>query len=367
MEKDSEFFSEIEFLRAFAILAVISIHVSAYFTKMDTVNFLTFLYISIGTFSHFAVPLFVSISGFVLYNKYKGTFSLKLFYKKRLISVLPQYTIFSILAILFIYLGTIYLEKIWNYGIFDIIYQFFTGTAYYHLWFFVVIIQLYILYPIIEKIFTKSVEKRRTLELLIFVLIVQTLYHIFSILDLFLIGTVTLFLDYIFYFVLGMYVRSHYKYYKNKIMNQKYRYLLFFPLLLMTILGIGYEYIKYFIIDTIPHFFHVYPWTFKILTPLYYIIIFTLCLYISLKISERVPNIFTKYFQIIGKYSFGIYLIHAFILFVLASILFPKIGFDVNNWMFYPIVFTLVLILSLASVYIINKFPYHQYIIGSSR
>ena len=72
MENNPEYFSEIVYLRAFAILAVISIHVSYYFTEMISINFLTLLYMSIDTFSHFAIPLFVCISGFVLYNKYQG-------------------------------------------------------------------------------------------------------------------------------------------------------------------------------------------------------------------------------------------------------------------------------------------------------
>jgi len=47
--------------------------------------------------------------------------------------------------------------------------------------------------------------------------------------------------------------------------------------------------------------------------------------------------------------------------------LFIKLGFDVNNWLFFPVVFALVLGLSLAFVYLMNKVPYHEYIIGSSR
>ena len=367
MENNPEYFSEIVYLRAFAILAVISIHASDYFSEMTTITFLTFLYMSIDTFSHFAVPLFVCISGFVLYNKYKGSFSLKIFYKKRLLSVVPQYTIFSIFGILFIFVGCTYLGKVWNFDAANIIYQYFTGTAMGHLWFFVLIIQLYILYPIIEKIFSKSLENNKILELLIFLLIVQILYHIFSIKNMFLIGTATLFLEYTLYFILGMYVRSHYLDYKKKVMTFTHLYILFLPLLFATILGIGIICVTYFRNDLDPQLIQIYKWIFAIETPFYYILIFILCFYTALKISEVIPNKISKFVQIIGKYSFGIYLIHFFILLILTSILFPKIGFDVNNWLFYPVVFTLVLSVSLAFVYIIKKVPYHEYIIGSSR
>jgi surface polysaccharide O-acyltransferase-like enzyme len=236
------------------------------------------------------------------------------------------------------------------------------------LWFFVLIIQLYILYPIIEKIFTKFVKNHKSLEFLIFLLIVQTIYHGFSIKDNFLIGKTTIFIGYLFYFVLGMYVRSNYQNIKKSvIVSYNHSYFLFLALLSSTILGIGNFYLKYFRNDLIPQLIQIYTWTFAIVTPLFYIVIFNLCLFLALKFSEKIPNHFTKCLKIIGNYSFGIYLIHIFIWYGIAWKIFPKIGFDMNNWLFYPIVFTLVLSVSLCVIYILNKFPYHEYIIGNSR
>jgi probable poly-beta-1,6-N-acetyl-D-glucosamine export protein len=363
MENNSEYFSEIVYLRAIAILAVISIHVSS-FSAMISINFLTLMYMSINTFSHFAIPLFVSISGFVLYNKYQGSYSLKIFYKKRFLSVVPQYSIFSILWILFVYVGRIYSGRDLNFNSIEIIYQFLTGTAFYHLWFFVLIIQLYILYPIIEKVFTKSVEKDKIFSLLIFLLIVQILYIIFSDEKTLFIGNPTTFLGYIFYFVLGMYVRFLYADYKNMITNFKFLNIFFFSLLFATILGIGSYYIEYYRNDPSQQLIQIIS---TIVAPFYYILIFVLCSYIAQKISEMIPNKITRGFQVIGSYSFGIYLIHAFILYGLEIVIFQIIGFNLNNWLFYPITYILVLSLSLMFVYVMNKVPYHEYIIGSSR
>lgn len=369
MKTNPEYFSEIVYLRAIAILAVISIHVSGSFDKMSSINFLTLLYMSISTFSHFAVPLFVCISGFVLYNKYQGTFSLKLFYKKRLMSVIPQYTIFSILWILFIYIGTVYLGRVWNFSAIDIIYQYLTGTAFYHLWFFILIIQLYILYPIFEKIFTKSVEKHKTFHLLIFLLIVEILYQIFSDKNMFYSGNPTIFLGYIFYFVLGFYVRFNYLNYKKIETDITFGHMFIFFLALIpaTILGIVNLSTEYFRNNINSQIILIFNGVSAIITPFYYILIFVLCLYFALKILEMIPNMITKSLQIIGNYSFGIYLIHAFILYFLTAIILPKLGFNMNNWLYYPVVMMLVLSMSLTLVYIINKFPYHEYIIGSPR
>lgn len=46
----TQYFNEINILRAIAILAVISIHVSADFTRMSTINLLTTTYMAIDVF-----------------------------------------------------------------------------------------------------------------------------------------------------------------------------------------------------------------------------------------------------------------------------------------------------------------------------
>jgi surface polysaccharide O-acyltransferase-like enzyme len=364
MEDNPGYFSEIVYLRAIAILAVISVRVANDFITMNSINFLTLLYMSITTFSNFGVPLFVCISGFVLYNKYRGSFSIISFYKKRLMSVIPQYTIFSIFAVLVWYITFMFLGRVWIFSFTDFIKAYLQGFTFTHLWFIVLIIQLYILYPIIEKIFTKSVENHTSACLLIFLLFVQTLYWIYSIPGAILIGG-GFFIAYIFYFVLGMYVRYNYSTYKNVRITSQNALILFLALLFATIFGIGRWSMEYFRNDLTPLFMYIYDVIFEILTPLYYIIILVFCLYSALKISEMIPNGITKSMKIIGNYSFGIYLIHAFISYALVMLVFPKIGFDMNNWLYYPIAFTLVLILSLGFVFLISKLPYHEYIIGS--
>jgi probable poly-beta-1,6-N-acetyl-D-glucosamine export protein len=367
MVNNPEYFSEIVYLRAIAILAVISIHVSAFFTEMNSINFLTLLYMSIDTVSHFAVPLFVCISGFVLYNKYRESYSLKIFYKKRFLSVVPQYTFFTIFSFLYLYIGQIYFGREWTFEAIDIIYKYFTGTAFLYLSFFVLIIQLYFIYPVIETFFTKSVKVHKIFEFMILLLIVQILYQIFFIENLFLIGSVTMFLPYLFYFVLGMYVNSQYIQYKNMVKTLKNSFILYFALLLATVLGIGRWSITYFESNLNPQLIQIYNWVFDVISPFYYIVIFVFCLYLALIISNMNPNIGIKFLQKIGNYSFGIYLIHGFILFTLVIVIFPKFGFNANNWLFYPVVFALVLSLSLLFVYFMNKVPYHEYVIGNVR
>ncbi len=156
----TEYFPEIVYLRALAILAVISIHVSTVFYEMDGTGFLAFLYMSVYTFSDVAVPLFICISGFVLYNRYRGSYSLQKFYTKRFLAVVPQYTIFSLFAILFVYTGSLYLGQGLEFYLRLISFTSTgTGDTFYYFWFFILIIQLYILYPLLEKMFTNHCRK----------------------------------------------------------------------------------------------------------------------------------------------------------------------------------------------------------------
>jgi len=54
-------YTELNQLRSFAILSVISIHVCMFFKTMTNINLLTVFYMTIDTLSHFAVPAFIFI------------------------------------------------------------------------------------------------------------------------------------------------------------------------------------------------------------------------------------------------------------------------------------------------------------------
>jgi len=375
MKNEVRYFDEINILRAFAILAVISIHVSAYFTKMDAINGLATLYMSIDAFSHFAVPLFIVISGFVLYNKYSGEIALKKFYIKRLKSVLPQYLIFSTFYLAATYVGSIVLAKSVTLDIPHIIYRYLTGGCFYHLWFFILIIQLYFLYPAIVRLYNYCDVRGRSFELLFMVFLIGVFYNVYPIPDVFimgkstrLLGVATCFIGYIFYFILGMAVRRRYDELLLKSVPKASLYYVSIPLLCCTIIGI-FDYAKNHFDFDLTQILTVtgeyWRWLTATVTPLYYVAIFALCLYISRNMVSS-GAIGLKLLKRIGGYSFGIYLTHAFILYVIVLV-FPRLGFDWNNWLFYPLTCIMTLFLSYLSVEALKKFPYSEYLIGSTR
>jgi len=143
---------ELEKMRGLAILAVVIIHVTAQATIQFPVGSPLFLaYNTLNSAVQFAVPMFLFISSVVLsYKLREGMEPLLDFYRRRLRSALLPYILWS--------LGYSLL-RCWQNGQ---LVQFFrldqrlqelwTGTAYYHLYFLLIIIQLYLLLPLLVKL-----------------------------------------------------------------------------------------------------------------------------------------------------------------------------------------------------------------------
>jgi surface polysaccharide O-acyltransferase-like enzyme len=363
-----KYFSEFNLLRAFAIIAVISVHVSAYLSKMPELSFLTVTYMAVDVFSQFAVPLFIFISGFVLYNKYSDGVAIMPFYKKRFSSVLPQYLIFSSFYLAISFFGSIVLQKSIDFGFLDVVCQYLTGGCFYHLWFFVLIIQLYLLYPAIILVFSHFHTKGKSREFIILAYLVTVLWNGSNMEDYIFAGIITLFLGYVVYFILGMLVRSGYENLNFQLFSGKKQYLVSLLLFFGTLIGIFevtqkvFEVSPFLSVSALDLSLH---WLYSAITPLYYIAIIFLLLYIVRGIPvNRTPG--SSILNRIASYSFGIYLVHAFVLYI-AVLMFSRFGFDWTNLLFYPVMFSLTLVSSLYLVEFLRKVPHHELIIGHLR
>ncbi|WP_029192758.1 acyltransferase [Paenibacillus harenae] len=148
---------ELDIVRAFGIMAVVMIHAtSSVVANYDHHSTLYPLYVFLNVFSKFAVPVFIFLSGFVLfYNYIDKPFTARTFgefYKKRLSKTLVPFLVFSCL-----YWG---FTRLHSFGFTDIktFIGYFTnavfleklliGKTYTHLYFVVIIIQFYILAPL---------------------------------------------------------------------------------------------------------------------------------------------------------------------------------------------------------------------------
>jgi len=142
---------ELEIVRALAILAVLIIHGTSEATvELPVGSGSQALYLAVNKLSNFAVPVFIFISGLVLFYRYHDDWSGRqavTFYVKRVKQVLFPYLIWS----LFYYL--------YNQWIFDRAHLHFDlpqfadllpwADASYHLYFMVIIVQFYLLFPLL--------------------------------------------------------------------------------------------------------------------------------------------------------------------------------------------------------------------------
>jgi|SRR5680860_354777 len=350
---------EINSLRAFGVLAVIAIHTTGYFTVIKSYSPLVLVNLWTDIFSQFAVPLFIVITGFVLARNYPNNdFSLKKFYKKRIRSIIPQYLIFSALYTLFNNWLVMQGSPL-STNLLLILRNILHADAAYHLWYFSIIIQFYILYPIIIKVyaFFKGIDKAELFIALLF--IIQTLWMVgihstsFPFIKL-------NFISFLFYFGLGVYTCDHFELLKKGFNRLTPLYLIMSLALTLgasffIIIGLttGYSY------NTIPAYFFMGA---ELVYPVLRISTFLLFLNLAGSLVGK-KSIFAKVVSRIGEYSFGIYLIHTFFNQSAIRIL-KHYTIDYNNWVFYPSVFIITVVLSYLAVWVISYIPYSFYIIG---
>ncbi len=372
----NEKIEEIQILRGLAILGVITIHVTK--QKNGLLDPLSYVYI-ITTFLNlfsltFSVPLFILISGVVLGLKYKGDFSLSNFYRKRAVKIISPYIIFSLIYILYSKISnecniTGITGPLWV----DTVYRLFTARACTHFWFFGLIIQLYIFYPLIIKATAHIDSKNNWLKFLIAIFLIQIIWNninyklayliieptglINNIINSYISG---LFFSHLIYFVLGIYISNNIDTVRVKLRKLKMCNIIFIILLYTVILLSIVIYKRSYGLNKL-----LYSWDFRILTilePIIGIYIFILFYKLSTRLTElklRIKNVLT----FIGNYSYGIYLIHLIILIEAVNIFSNIFGFN-YNLKFYLLNFIATVCLSVISLKLMTFLPFSEFIIG---
>ncbi|MEI7025939.1 acyltransferase [Paenibacillus sp. y28] len=144
---------ELDIVRAFAILAVLFIHgTSEGIVDMPQGTPAQLIYLSVNKVSNFAVPVFLLLSGMVLFYAYQGGWSWRRaagFYRKRLQYIVVPYLIWSMLYYLFHQrLAGSELRIDWReYA--DLLPW---ADANYHLYYVIIILQMYVLFPIVMTV-----------------------------------------------------------------------------------------------------------------------------------------------------------------------------------------------------------------------
>jgi probable poly-beta-1,6-N-acetyl-D-glucosamine export protein len=328
-----------------------------------------------AAFTSFAVPHFLFISGVVLYNKYYEGFpsskSSSTFYKKRLRAVVPPYLFWSTFYFFYPFIGALLLLSVFNYptatyslpsNIAQLLSEYLTRLAVgiSEMWFVLLIIQLYLLYPLLVKFYNRFARQKNPIYVLSFLLLVQIVFS-----SLFLTPNPApfrvFFVSGIFYFVFGFFVAEHYRAIKQKLTKINLG-IISFAVVLSTIFYTVVSYHSVFLSGLVPSF---YVRLFQITGPFYCLLLISFYLKISMGLGEP-HQFFTGYLEKIGEDSFGIYLAHMFFVIVFGLAL-SRVGLSYYNLLFYPVLFLLTLISSYLSVQTIYRLPFSNIIIGKPR
>jgi surface polysaccharide O-acyltransferase-like enzyme len=310
---------EVQNLRAFAVLAVILIHVTASFTKVGHLTYVTGIALALDSAAQVAVPLFVCISGFVLLLK---NYSLSTFYFKRSLAILPAYLFFSVFYAMYFH------KPILN-SILD-------GKAAHNLYFFTVIFGLYILFPLIKRLYFGEIT-------LITSLLMQLYFWNLPYVSYLKTMPIWFYswIGYIFYFVLGIYVCKNYAKIQKILENIPTIYIVS-PTIILWILRILYWLNSYYKIEYYGRDLLQIVWINKLIT----IALFTGIFATAYKLVQHDRSQILKK---IGDYSFGIYLVHVLMLDKIFQML-SRQNIEPTEPVFYIISFIITVIMSYAII-----------------
>ena len=328
-------------LRAFACLAVIMIHVIGFSTKnVDSeslVNYGTlrklFNEVLIQPFISFAVPCFIMISGFLLLDPKRDVTIKKLV--KKIIRMLCVFFIFGFFYSLCFWndLSELRFYNIHQY-ILESISSFFNNKASYYwntyFWYIIVLIGLYVLTPILRKFVEHS--DKPTIQFVLIALFITTsiipdinFYFNLNFVSLSQVGKC------VFLYLLGYYIPNY------NFIKDKYIYI-------AGCIGlIGYLITAYFQVAEQQSVF----------------MILESAMIIKLFSNNKIKIKSNKIINCISKYSFGIYLIHPFCLWILANfkIYFTAFPFIIGEFLFfaYALIVSLFISMVLYRVPLIKK------------
>lgn len=352
----------IDLLRVIAIIFVVTIHVTD--DLINRINYfggLSWWYSNIlNSFSRIAVPIFIMISGYLILASDYRISDKKRYLIKRLKRVgLPL-----------LFWGVFY--TIWHISWFkepisltDIFYSI-LSTKIYHLYFLFIIIELYLLVPTIKGYLTKT--KKSSLGKMAFVFLFASVF--FNLLAYFLkmtflvnnIFLISLF--YLGYFLFGGYMRL------NSTKSKKSVYFAFPSLLILTFLTSFVTFLNMKVFHTKgnllfwseksgQYFYDNLSINVAIMSLLYF--------FLMIKVVKKHLKKFylQKTITTLSKFSFGVYLVHVFVI----DLINHYGNFDIHQllsplWFYISIKIVLAVVTSYLLVYLLASIPFLKRTVG---
>ncbi len=355
---------EIEILRALAFLAIVLQHTLAcymYNDNLDAASGLSSAFLLL--LIRFGVPMFVFITGLVLfYNHGEKELFYGNFIHKRFTSVFVPYFLWSVFYFVWLHFLTGTPDS--GSALFRIGQHTLAGDAFYHLWFMVMVLQFYLVFPLFRKLILSCRNRPALLLGLTFALYIAYIWAYNHVIPLVysditspVLKTIVDYRDRIFpswflYFIMGSVAGLYIIKIKEVLRRFSGMIILAF---LATFAFIFYKMFLSAQYNTAGSYIINYQITLPLnLEMVFYLTASLLFLYyISSIIAAGYPNL-TSHMHMVGRYSFGGYFVHPLILFYLNS--FAKAYMTaINPVAQIFLVFIVCAIASLATCFVISK------------
>ena len=382
MNDTTKYQHEIDCIRGLAILIVMLRHTKVFWYADSGI----FPELWFHGWTFFAVPTFFFLSGFSLTMKYKNSLNIWSFYKKRFITLIPIYLLWTFLYTL--------ISEFNQRPFYEILIQFIlvaaTGSVV-TLWYVSVLFQMYFLYPFILKIFKKLNFVKR--QLLIFVILIfMFVCYLFGDKVTDIIFLYLYFGPWLIYFLIGIDIAFYWN--DIKVILRKNQSL---KVILTILFLISFVTLPYFVTQTYPR--KPAPWILNNIISIFFLLmvfnqrrIYTSPLNSEIKNKNNVINAnhdfssqqlnfegrffgyISRFFYINGQYSLVLFMSHRVFMEIVQLVFLHFFGIDIKFWqeelprfeafLFSIFIFLLVYIFCMLFAYLFWNVSKNKYIIG---
>lgn len=338
-----------DILRTIAVFAVIMIHFCAYgFCNYDVYSLDWQIINAYESWIRWAVPVFVMVSGMFFLDPQKEITLSKL-YRKNILRLVVAVLFWGFLYQVANVAKRIALENANpNVAVVDAVKEFVLGPTWYHLWFLYMIIGLYMLTPFI-RIFTKNAEVKHYRYLFVLFITFGSVLPLIQDLLLFADKSLKFYfslkalLGYSCYFILGYFFSK----YETSKRQRNIVYVTALASVFFQFIGTTFISCKYGQGNTI--FYENFSPNIVVQTVAVFLFVKRTCTKIVFS------NRSTRLIGLLGKYSFGMYLVHDFF-----NGIFYRIGFstmEIPTILSIPLRTVLTFILSFFVVCVLARIP----------